>query len=730
MEIKGIAARSAAWSARHRVLAVLGWLVFVVATVVLSGQLGVIEDETGGGHGESARAEKLVNDAGFPERNGEMVLVRGAGRSVDDPEITTALGELAAALDRTGVVLERSEPIPSPDGTAALVTFAIAAEDDLDKTLDAVAGVQKAHPSLSVAQTGDASGDRFVGEELDKSLNTLALLSLPLTLGILLIAFGALVAALLPVVLAVTAVIAAAGLLAVVSRATPTVDATMHVMLLIGLAVGVDYCLFYIRREREERARGADPQRALMIAAQTSGRSVWISGLTVIVAMAGMLLTGDVTFMSFGAATILVVATAVIGSLTVLPAMLSLLGDKVDLGRIRRRRKHTGNGRAWRALLGVVTRHPLVAGVLAAALLGALAFPALRLNPQSESLNDFTAGVIPTVDTMQDIQRTYPGAGEPAEVVIKADDVTAEPMTTAIEKFRAAALATGQLHEPISVQVNPDHTLAVVTVGLSGSGTDGTSEKALLLLRDDVLPKVFDPVAGVKDVAVAGNTAGSYDFNQALEKSLPLVFTFVLGLTFLLVLLSFRSIVVAFTTIVLNLLSVAAAYGVLVLVFQDGHGEDLLKFTSSGGITDWLPLLLFVILFGLSMDYHVFVLSRIREGYDRGLRTRSAVAEGIAGTAGTITSAAVVMVIVFGLFATMPLASMKQVGVGLSVAVLLDATIVRAVLLPAVMSLLGEANWYLPRWLRWLPKIEHGASSPVPVQVPVERPVPVGAAAS
>jgi putative drug exporter of the RND superfamily len=229
MEIKGIAARSAAWSARHRVLAVLGWLVFVVATVVLSGQLGVIEDETGGGHGESARAEKLIDDAGFPERSGEMVLVRGSGRSVDDPEITAALSELAAALDRTGVVLERSDPIPSPDRSAALVTFALADEDDLDKTLDAVAGVQKAHPTLSVAQTGDASGDRFVGEELDKSLNTLALLSLPLTLGILLVAFGALVAALLPVVLAVTAVVAAAGLLAVVSRAAPTVDATMHV---------------------------------------------------------------------------------------------------------------------------------------------------------------------------------------------------------------------------------------------------------------------------------------------------------------------------------------------------------------------------------------------------------------------------------------------------------------------------------------------------------------------
>jgi RND superfamily putative drug exporter len=729
--IKGVAARSAAWSARHRVLAVLGWLGFVVATVVLSGQLGVIQDETGGGHGESARADKMVAAAGFPERNGEMVLVRGSGRSLEDPEITAALGELTAALDRTGVALDRSEPIPSPDRTAALVTFAIVDDEhDLDEVLAAVAGVQKAHPDLTVAETGDASGDRFVGEQLDKSLNTLALLSLPLTLGILLVAFGALVAAFLPLLLAVTAVVAAGGLLAVVSRAAPTVDATMHVMLLIGLAVGVDYCLFYIRREREERARGASPEQALMVAAQTSGRSVWISGLTVIVAMAGMLLTGDVTFMSFGAATILVVATAVIGSLTVLPALLSLLGDRVDLGRIRRRPKHTGNGRFWPAVLNVVTRHPLVSALLAVAVLGALAYPALRLNPQSESLNDFTAGVIPTVDTMQDIQRTYPGAGEPAQIVIKAGDVTSAPVTAAIETLRVKALATGQLHEPFSVVVNPDHTLAIVSVGLSGSGTDGTSEKALLVLRNDVLPQVFDPVSQVKDVAVTGNTAGSYDFNKAMDRSLPLVFVFVLGLTFLLVLLSFRSIVVAATTIVLNLLSVAAAYGVLVLVFQDGRGEDLLDFTSSGGITDWLPLLLFVILFGLSMDYHVFVLSRIREGYDRGLRTRHAVAEGIASTAGTITSAAVVMVCVFALFATMPLSSMKQVGVGLSVAVLLDATIVRAVLLPAVMSLLGEANWYLPRWLRWLPRIEHGASAPAPVQAPVERPVPVGAAAS
>lgn len=730
--VKGIAARSAGWSMRHRALAVIGWLVFVAVTVVLSGVLGTIDDETGGNHGESARAEKLIEAANFPERTGEMVLVRGAGRTVDDPEVQAALAELGRALDATGVTKERSEPIVSENKGAALVTFELLAKDDVDKTLAAVDGVQKAHPALDVAQAGDASGDKFIGEELDKSLNKVGLYSLAVTFGILLVAFGAFVAALLPVGLAITAVIAAMGLVALASRAAPLSDTTPHVMLLIGLAVGVDYCLFYIRREREERARGNDKDRALMIAAQTSGRSIWISGLTVIVAMGGLLFTGDVTFVSIGIGTILVVATAVLGSLTVLPAMLSLLGDKINFGRIRRRKAaHStkSTGRFWRAMLSVVLRRPLVSALLAAVALAAIATPALRLNLQGETLEDF-GDTIPTINTFRDIRDEFPGGNDPARVVVAADDVTAAPVTAAIDRFRAAALATGQMHEPISVSVSPDRKVAIVSVGLSGNGTDAASEKALKLLRGTVIPSAFDDVPAVSDVAVTGEAAGSYDFNRSLSRSMPLVFLFVLGLTFVLVLLSFRSLVIAATTIVLNLLSVAAAYGVMVLVFQDGHGEKLLDFTSSGGITDWLPLMLFVILFGLSMDYHVFVLSRIREGYDRGLTTRQAVADGIAGTAGAITSAAVVMVAVFALFAFMPLTSMKQIGVGLSVAVLLDATIIRAILLPAVMALLGNANWYLPRWLNWLPKVEHGAAespdAPLPTIHPATEPVGAG----
>jgi putative drug exporter of the RND superfamily len=714
---KGFSARVAVWSARHRALAIIGWLALVAVVTVLSGQIGVEQaNKQDHGHGESGRADHIVANAGFPKSYGEMVLVKHGTRTLDDPGFAETVRAVTVALDATGVARDRTEPVPSADRHAVLVQFQLEKEDQVDATLAAVAAVARAHPGYTVAEAGSASGDKYIGEELDRGFNRLSLLSLPLTLGILLVAFGALVAALLPVALTVTAVIAATGLLAFASRFAPTVDATTHVMLLVGLAVGVDYCLFYIRREREERARGADPHRALVVAAQTSGRSIWVSGLTVIVAMAGMLFTRDVTFVSFAVGTILVVATAVAGSLTVLPAVLSLLGDKVDFSRIPGLYRRRSTGRAWRAVLTVVLRRPLVSAVLAVVALGALATPALRMHTRSESIDDFSDSV-PTVATLKQIRAAFPGGDEPAYVVISAPDVRSGAVAGAIERFRAVAKSTGQLHEPISVEVNPAGTVAVVSVGLSGAGTDAESDRALGVLRGTVVPSVFGDV--LRDVpgatvAVTGETAGSHDFNATLKRSLPLVFLFVLGLTFGLVLLSFRSIVVAATTIGLNLLSVAAAYGLLVLVFQDGHGERLLDFTSTGGITDWLPLFLFVILFGLSMDYHVFVLSRIREGYDRGLRTRQAVADGIAGTAGVITSAAVVMVAVFALFATMPLVSTKQAGFGLATAVLIDATVIRAVLLPAVMALLGERNWYLPRWLNWLPKLPHSPADDGP----------------
>ena len=674
-QIRGLAARAAVWSARHRMLAILGWLAFVIAASVLGGQIGTTQArDIDQGHGESGRADRIIAAAGFPKEPAtEMVIIqRGTPGQRSD-----VANEASRELAELGAV---GKPLVSADGRSTLVTLALSDEGRVRDALDAVAGVQDRHPDLYVAESGPVSGDLLINSELERGLTTLGLLSIPLTLGILLVAFGAVVSALLPVALAVTAIIAAGGLLAFASRLVPTVDATQHVMLVLGLAVGVDYCLFYIRRERDERRAGADPERALLIAAQTSGRSVWISGLTVIVAMAGMFFTRDATFESFGSGTILVVATAVLGSLTVLPAVLSLLGDRVDSIKIPGLYRRRSDGRVWRTIIRVALARPLVSTLAAVTVLVVLALPIFDLRLKSEGIEDLSPSK-PVVAAGLAIQAAFPAQLAPAEVVVRGE----------VSDAAVAAL------EPAGdVRVNPAGDVTVIPSALSVDE-----------LRNDVLPRVLP------GALVTGDAAENQDFNQRLEDSIPYVAGFVLGLAFLLLLVSFRSVTVALTGVVLNLLSVAAAYGMLVFVFQHGHFTKLLDFTPAGGITNWLPLFMFITLFGLSMDYHVFVLSRIREGHDRGLPTRQAVAEGVGGTAGVITSAAVVMVVIFGLFATLPIISMKQVGIGLAAAVLLDATIVRAVLLPAVMALLGRHNWWLPRWLGWLPEVSHEVAPPV-----------------
>jgi putative drug exporter of the RND superfamily len=718
--IKGVAARAAIWSARHRTLAILGWIAFVIGVTVLSGQIGTRQaSHADQGHGESARADQIIDQAGFPETpSTEMVIIQnrsGTNRAAAVTDLTKALH--GAGFSTVG------KPVVSPDGKSTLLPFDVpgdpdTASDRVGPALDAVTAVQGRHPDLYIGESGGASGDKLIGDSLDEGLTRLSMLSIPVTLGILLIAFGAVVAALLPVLLAVTAVVAAIGLLAAASRLFPTVDTTMHVMLLIGLAVGVDYCMFYIRRERDERRNGADPHRALVIAAQTSGRSIWISGITVIVAMAGMFLTQDATFSSFAVGTILVVATAVLGSLTVLPAVLSALGDRVDAIKIPGLYRRRTDGRAWNALLRLVLRRPLVSAVIALAALAVIAAPVLDLHTKSEGIEDMSPKS-PIVAASLAIQNSFPAQASPADVVVRAPSVRGPAFTSVYRKFQSTALATGVLREPFNLKVNPAGTVAIIEVGLAGNGKDGTSERALATLRTTVVPHTFGAMPGAT-AAVTGELAGDVDFNKRLDDSVPWVFGFVLGLAFLLLLVSFRSVVVALTGVVLNALSVAAAYGMLVFVFQYGHFESALDFRAADGITNWMPLFLFIILFGLSMDYHVFVLSRIREGHDRGLPNRQAVAEGIGRTAGVITSAAVVMVAVFALFATLPLVSTKELGIGLAAAVLLDATIIRAVLLPAVMALLGERNWWLPRWLGWLPQMSHDVAPAVePAAAPV-----------
>jgi uncharacterized membrane protein YdfJ with MMPL/SSD domain len=478
------------------------------------------------------------------------------------------------------------------------------------------------------------------------------------------------------------------------------------VVLLIGLAVGVDYSLFYLKREREERAAGKGPRAALEAAAATSGRSVLISGMTVMIAMAGMLLTGDKINLSLGVATVLVVAAAMLGSLTVLPALLSKLGDRVETGRvpfIGRLTRERGGNRLWSTVLTPALRRPLLSAIAAAGVLLVLAVPLQNMHTAQPGVASLPKGVA-TVATIDRLQQAFPGNVKPAIVAIRAN--TDSPATvSALRKLRNEALASGQMRQPIQVLVNPSHTVARVTIPLVGDGTDAKSTAALQTLRSRILPGSIGELSGAT-YAVTGFTAGSVDNNALLKRTWPLVFAFVLTFAFLLLLVSFRSIVIALKAIVLNLLSVAAAYGVLVATFQYGWGESLLHFRSNGGIAPWLPIFMFVILFGLSMDYHVFILSRIREAFDRGLTTEQAVAQGIKSTAGVVSSAALVMVGVFSIFATLPVLEPKQAGVGLAAAVLIDATIVRAALLPATMKLLGDWNWYLPRWLNWLPTLK------------------------
>jgi uncharacterized membrane protein YdfJ with MMPL/SSD domain len=722
------AARMGRWSAAHRKTAIFGWLAFVLVATVLGGAVGMVHlpmDEAGAG--EARRAQVLVKESDRPKRASENVLVQRRTEGASDAAYKAAIADVAATLEGTEEVVAVRSPLDrhahglvSADGRSALVQFDLegdphAAAKRIDPVLAAVAEVQKRHPDFRIEQFGGASTMKALNDTVGKDFQRAEVLALPITLAILLFAFGALVAALLPFALAVTAFLGALGIVTFASHALPVDQSAISVMLLIGLAVGVDYSLFYIRREREERAAGRSPAAALEAAAATSGRAVIVSGLTVIAAMAGMFLTGTPIFSGIAAATIIVVAVAVAGSLTVLPALLSWLGDRVDRGRVPlvRRAHRDGAGRAWSVILDRVLRRPALSAALAGGVLLAASVPALALDLNQPGADDLPRDLA-IVQTYERVQKAFPGGPMPAEVVVRADDVTAPAVAEAIVALREQALATGEIREPVHVETSPDKTVAIVSLPLAGRNDDAAARQALATLREEVVPATVGGVDGL-EVAVGGSTAESVDFTGRIAERAPIVFAFVLGLAFLLLLATFRSLVVAAKAIVLNLLSVGAAYGILVATFQWGWGESLLGFESTGGITAWVPLFLFVVLFGLSMDYHVFILSRVRESYDGGMRTEDAVAHAIKSTAGVVTSAAVIMVAVFAVFGTLSQVSMKQIGVGLATAVLLDATIVRAVLLPATMKLLGDWNWYLPRWLAWLPRVsaEPAAAAPV-----------------
>ena len=688
---KGIAARAGHWSARHRKTAIFGWLAFILIAFFVGGSLGQkTPTDAQRMDGETRRAETILADAGFPKKTGEMVLVQSKTKTVDDAAFKATVDDVAASVGKHRTVANVSTDTVSKDGHSVLVQFDLkgdpeTAVDRVQPILDTTSQVAARHKGIAVEQFGNASMTKQLDDAAKAEEGNSQFMSFGVTLLILALTFGALVAAAVPVVLALTAVLGTSGVIALVSQALPIDDIAMPAIILIGLAVGVDYSLFYIRREREERAKGAGKLEAIDIAAATSGRAVLISGLTVMAAMAGMLLTGNSIFISMGIATILVIAVAVIGSLTVLPAVLAGMGDKLEKGRlpfIGKRQSQARESRMWGWMTDRVMRRPKLAIIVAGGALVALTIPAFGMQTKLPGIESYDKSQ-PVIQTYLKVQDAFPSEADYATVVVKAGDVNAAAVKTAIADL-----------EPTNVEINPAGTVARVDVALAGSGVDDKAMQSLEHLREDVIPAAFEGTHATADVT--GAAAGTADFNQVMHERTPIVFAFVLGLSFLLLLATFRSIVIPIKAILLNLLSVGASYGLLTLVFQD----------SDTAIVSWLPLFLFVILFGLSMDYHIFILSRVREAWKSGLSTSDAVSHGIKTTAGTITSAAIIMVAVFAEFATQSGLEMQQMGVGLAFAIFVDATIIRGVLLPASMKLLNDWNWYLPRWLQWLPEFD------------------------
>jgi RND superfamily putative drug exporter len=702
----------AAWCAHRRWRTLLAAVAVLVGAIFLLGPGIRTTNDVDQLVGDSKQAEKIVDKADFGDRPTENVVISARTGKLTPASVTRLGAQLRSSYSGVSGVAEVGSPQLSPDGGTMLVPVVLAASPGDDSAAgQAVLPMLKvterqasAHPELKIGQVGPGSIDVQVSGQLDKDFKRAELISLPVTLGVLLIAFGAVVAAGVPVLLAIGAVATALGLTALVSRQLFGVDPnTQSLVLLIGLAVGVDYALFVLRRSREERASGMSSREAVVRAGATAGRAVVISGITVVVAMSGMLVAGGM-FTSLAIGAMLVVAVAVLASATVLPALLSILGDRVEklrLPLIGRRAvgPELTNG-FWGRLADRVTRRPLIWSLAAGGLLVALATPALGMRtalPGPESL----PRSLPAVETFDRMTAAFPQEGSTIDVVVTAAATDQDAVRTALTDSFPAARRTGRIAgSAADLKTSTDGRVTVLHLASPYEQSDPRTARAVDAVRAEVLPVIRTELASVPGAKVhVGGAAEGTDLTRWLDQRLPWVVGFVLLLTFVVMLLSFGSIWLAGATVLLNLLSVGAGYGVMTAVFQHTWAEGLLGFTSIGSIAAWLPLLMFVMLFGLSMDYHVFVVSRVREAWQAGVGPREAVRLGVARSGGTVTSAAAVMVAVFAIFATLSELGLKQLGIGLATAVLLDATLVRGVLLPSVLALLGRRAHTGPRWV-------------------------------
>ena len=687
----------------------------VATAALLGGVLTTDSDFTG--TPESKAAELLIDER-LENTNpvSDIVLVRSSTLTVDDPAFEQRVDALAADLRQFGDVStfyeSRDPQLVSEDRDTTIINLLLYNDDDVGAFVDSglsLNGVDGFETAVTGVNVVDEDFNTVASEDLKKG----ELIGIGVALLVLVLVFGAIVASLVPLLLAIVSIVVALGLTSLIGQAFELSFFVVNMLVMMGLAVGIDYALFIVSRFREERARGLDKVEAIAMAGSTANRAVFFSGVTVVLALIGMLIVPTTIFMSLAIGAILVVFVSVIAALTLLPAVLHVIGDKIDRLRLpfRRGPSATSHERGiWAAIARGVVRRPALSLVAGVAIMVAAAFPLTDINTGFAGVDTLPEKFVSKQGfDLLDEEFAF-AQTEPVQIVVDGD-VRSMPVQTAIGDLQATLAADPRFGEAEPL-VNDAGDLALLEAPIIGGASSDQAVRAVRDLRETIIPASFP--AGSAEVFVGGETASNVDFFDLTDQYLPIVFAFVLGLSFLLLAVAFRSIVIPIKSIIMNLLSVGAAYGLMVLVFQKGYLAGLFGFQQVDTVEAWIPLFLFSVLFGLSMDYHVFLLSRIRERFDQTRNNTDSIVFGVGTTSRIITGAALIMVAVFGGFAAGNLVMFQQMGFGLAVAVLLDATLVRSVLVPAAMQLLGRWNWYLPKRLEWIPNVGiEGSPRPV-----------------
>ena len=722
-------ARSAAL---HPWRIVTAWGLVVVASVVVIATLigsAFTSDGSLTTNPDSANAAKVIaKNFAQGDRIDEAVIVHSDRLTADTPQFMAFVADVRASIDDTGATQIVRDPFAadqmaiSEDGRAVVLTMVLAHDADagIEDVLERVTAADS-NADFDVTITGSNTLDHDFTELSESDLTNGELkFGLPAAMVVLVLVFGALVAAFIPMSIAIMSIIVTVAISSILGQFTSLSFFIVNMITAMGLALGIDYSLFVLSRYREERQAGREKIDAILATGGTSGKAVLFSGSSFVVALLGLLLVPDTILRSLALGAIIVGLVTMAAALTLLPALLSLLGDRVNALRLPIvGRDHPAESPFWTKAVGAVVRRPAIALTLGVLVLLAAAYPVLGLRTGTagvESLPDSTYAKAGAVA----LERSFPGVAttDPAQVVVTGD-ITSDTVTAAIGRLEAS-VADDRDFGPSQRQVSEDGRVALISIPLVGDPDHDQARRGLDRLRSDLIPAAFDDTGTT--VLVGGATAQNVDYSDVINEWLPIVLAFVLGLSFVLLTLVFRSLVLSATAVVLNLLSVGAAYGLLVLVFQHGVGADLLGFQQVERVEAWVPIFLFSVLFALSMDYHVFLLSRIRERYTHTGNTEEAIVHGIAATGRIITGAALIIVVVFAGFAAGQLVMFQQMGFGVGVALLVDATLIRMVVVPAVMTLLGRWNWYLPSWLSWMPEL-HVEGDPAPTPpASVERP--------